>query len=95
MALFFIASKNLQTTAVLFSSHAINSHCLRCCCCENFQCTRKIFLLTFVLLSILESHDVLPACHGVRRARRKVFREAIGAMLNFIPETQTSRGRKE
>ena len=61
MALFFIASKNLQTTAVLFSSHAINSHCPRCCCCENFQCTRKIFLLTFVLLSILESHDVLPA----------------------------------
>ena len=60
--LYFLSpQKNLQTTAVLFSSHTISSHCPRCCCCENFQCTRKIFLLTFVLLSILESHDVLPA----------------------------------
>ena len=36
------------------------------------------------------------ACHAVRRARRKVFREEIGAMLKFFfPETQNSWGRKE
>jgi len=77
--------KPWRTIALLFSSHVISSHfhCPRCCC-ENNLFYPKDYLIYFYSLSVFLFFHIPTCCHAVRRARRKVFREKIGAMLNFF-----------
>ena len=88
MALFFIDSKeNLNIGAVRLHFHSPR---------ETFLPERlfDLFLLTLCISFFFSTVQGCPACHGVRRTRRKVFREESERVFENNNNKQTSTPSK-